>query len=161
MLHQAAMRTHCAPLLILDAAALAETERHALAKPNPTRQQIESLERHLFQLPQVDVPVVHRFAPGLYMREIRIPADTLMTGRVHRFEHVSIMVQGDMTLLTDEGMQRVTGYQPFIAPAGTKRVGYAHAETVWVTVHRNPDEIRDPEALVDLLTEPLLIGGMQ
>jgi hypothetical protein len=123
----------------------------------PTRLQIEHLESHLIGLPQTEIPATHRFAPGLYMREIRVPAGTLMTGRVHRFEHVSVMVSGAMTTLVDGEMKRIEGYHPFIAPAGTKRVGYTHTEVVWLTVHLNPDELRDIEQIEATLCEPMNI----
>ncbi len=87
------------------------------------------------------------------MREITIPADTLMTGKVHKFEHVSIMLSGLMTVLTETGIRTVEGPQVFISPAGTKRVGYAHTEVRWVTVHLNEDELRDVELIEQHLVE--------
>lgn len=120
----------------------------------PTRQQIERLEDHLVQHEQVEIPATHRFAAGLYAREITIPKGTLMTGKVHRHEHVSVMLSGDMTVLTESGMRRVKGPQTFISPPGTKRVGYAHEETVWLTVHVNAEEERDIEAIESRLVEP-------
>lgn len=133
---------------------LAEAPDLSPAVEAPTRQQIERLEEHLVQHPQVDIPAVHRFAAGLYCREITIPADTLMTGKVHRAEHVSIMLSGDMTVLTEEGMRRVQGPQVFISPAGTKRVGYAHSEVRWVTVHVNADDTQDVPLIESRLVEP-------
>lgn len=133
----------------------------AVAEPQaPTRTQIEALEQHLVELPQVEIPVVHRFAAGLYAREITIPVDTVMTGKVHRAEHVSIMLSGDMTVLTEEGMRRITGPHVFISPPGTKRVGYAHAETRWVTVHTNPDDTTDIELIESRLVEPWSIAAV-
>lgn len=149
---------HTSPGVLLDAV---HADEHALldraateALPTPSRAQIERLEEHLVQQPQVEIPAVHRFAAGLYAREITIPADTLMTGKVHRHEHVSIMLSGEMTVLTEEGMRRITGPQVFISPAGTKRVGYAHTETRWVTVHTNPDDETDVELIEQRLVEP-------
>ncbi len=133
---------------------LAEVHAQELAAPEPTRVRIERLEEHLVQHPQVEIPAVHRFAAGMYCREITIPADTLMTGKVHRAEHVSIMLSGDMTVLTEEGMRRVQGPQVFISPAGTKRVGYAHSEVRWVTVHLNADDGTDVALIESRLVEP-------
>lgn len=127
----------------------------------PTREQIEALEREMFKHPQADIPVVHRFAKGLYMREIRVPADCLMTGRVHKAEHVSVMVSGEMDTLVDGEIKRISGYHPFIAPAGTKRVGYTHSEMVWLTVHLNPNELRDPAELEAMLCEPVQVLALE
>lgn len=123
----------------------------------PSRQQIDTIEAGLLQLPQVEIPVQHRFAEqqGLYAREIVIPKDALMTGRVHKHQHVSIMISGDMTVLTETGMQRVKGYHCWICPPGTKRVGYAHEETRWLTVHHT--DHMQPEGIEDALCEPMQI----
>lgn len=125
------------------------------AAKTPSRQQIESVERGLLAMPQVHIPVEHRFAEeeGLYAREIVIPAGTLMTGRVHKHQHVSIMISGDMTVLTETGMQRVSGYHCWICPPGTKRVGYAHKETRWITIHHT--EHMQAEGIEDVLCEPM------
>ena len=121
----------------------------------PSREQIERLEDEMLELPQVDIPVVHRFAPSLYIREITVPAGVVMTGRVHRFEHFSAMVSGEMSTLVGERIERIKGYRPFIAAAGTKRVGYTHTPVVWVTCHHNPGNLRDIEQIEAMLCEPM------
>ena len=125
------------------------------AAKTPSRGQIDALESGLLQMPQIDIPVQHRFAEdaGLYAREIVIPKGALMTGRVHKFQHVSIMISGDMTVLTETGMERVKGYHTWICPPGTKRVGYAHEETRWLTVHHS--EQMTPQGIEDYLCEPM------
>lgn len=125
------------------------------AAKTPSREQIDTLEAGLLQMPQIDIPVQHRFAEqeGLYAREIVIPKGALMTGRVHKHQHVSVMVRGDMTVLTEAGMQRVKGYHCWICEPGTKRVGYAHEETVWLTVHHT--EHMTPGGIEDVLCEPM------
>lgn len=127
----------------------------AVAFPAPGRAQIDAFEAHMAQMPQIDIPVQHRFAPqqSLYAREIVIPKDTLMTGRVHKHQHVSVMIRGDMTVLTDKGMERISGYHCWVCEPGTKRVGYAHEETVWLTVHHT--EHTEPEGIEDVLCEPM------
>lgn len=118
----------------------------------PTREQIERLEAQLLRMPQREIELVHWLAAGQYFRQITIPADTLATGAVHKRDHVSVMVCGDMTALTDAGMQRVTGYRSWQGKAGTKRVGYAHADTVWLTVHRTDAQTVE-EAEADLFED--------
>ncbi len=44
-----------------------------------TREAILTLEAQLSALPQVDIPVIHRFAGGIYAREITIPAGVALT----------------------------------------------------------------------------------
>lgn len=97
---------------------------------------IQRLEAHLLQLPQADLDTTHAVHGGLYVRQIMIPAGTVMTGATHCIPHCSVMIYGDMTVSTPAGMERVVGPRLWLAPAGTKRVGYAHADTLWLTVHR-------------------------
>lgn len=97
----------------------------------PTREQILDIERYILQCPQVETPIRHYFSPGIYAREMFIPAGTVLTGAVHKTEHISLFV-GDITVLTDGGMQRLTGHHTFVSKPGAKRVGYAHADT-WCT----------------------------
>lgn len=122
-----------------------------------TREQVERLEGLMLAHPDakpVEIPVEHRFATGLYAREIAIPAGTLMTGKVHRADHVSIILSGEMNVLTETGMRHVIGPEVYISPAGTKRVGIALTDVRWITVHVNPDDSRDIELIEARVAEP-------
>lgn len=101
------------------------------ATHKPTRQQILDIERFILECPQVETPTTHYFSPGIYAREMFIPAGTVLTGAVHKTEHL-VQFVGDITVLTDGGMQRLTGRHTFTSKPGAKRVGYAHADT-WCT----------------------------
>jgi hypothetical protein len=103
------------------------------------RPQVESLERAMRDLPQVDIPVQHGFGPGFYARTITIPADTLLTGEVHATEHIFMVTRGDITITTDTGTVRVQAPYQAICKAGGKRAGYTHAETVCVNIHITPE----------------------
>jgi len=99
----------------------------------PSREAIEQLERELMGHEQVQLATTHALAGPVYARTIFIPAGTLLTGLVHRADHVNISV-GDITVLTDTGMRRLTGHHVIPTKAGAKRAGYAHADTHWTTV---------------------------
>tara|TARA_R110000751_G_scaffold175885_1_gene282006 strand:- start:420 stop:1385 length:966 start_codon:yes stop_codon:yes gene_type:complete len=103
------------------------------------RQKIEALEAEWLKLPQVEIPVVHRFAGGIYAREIIIPEDTLLTGRIYKDDHFDVMVYGDITVTSDEGRKRLTGFNIFTGGQGKKRGGYAHSETKWITFCLSPE----------------------
>lgn len=111
--------------------------------PSP-RERIEALEHEMLKMPQVELSVQHYFIGGLCAREITIPAGTVLTGKIHLEDHLNF-VTGDITVETDDGMTRITGNH-IVLPSkkGIKRAGYAHAETIWTTVHAtsalNPEE---------------------
>ena len=58
------------------------------------RAKIDRLEALMRSEPQVEIEPVHYFAHGLYAREITIKAGTLLTGKVHRTEHLNIVSKG-------------------------------------------------------------------
>ena len=103
------------------------------------RQKIEALEEEWKKLPQVEIPVVHRYSGGIYAREIIIPADTFLTGRIYKDDHFDVMAYGDITVTSDEGRKRLTGFHIFPGKRGKKRAGFAHAETKWITFCSSPE----------------------
>lgn len=99
------------------------------------REKVLRLEEALRQLPQLPEDVHHHFAPGVYMRELRIPAGAVLTGKIHRTEHLNILAQGEISVLTEHGVRRLTAPCVIKSSAGIKRAGYAHTDVVWICVH--------------------------
>lgn len=115
------------------------------------RNKIESLELAMLQHDQVEIPVEHMFHGDIYARKIMIPKGTLLTGRIHKFDHFDIMISGDISVSTDTGeIKRLTGFNLMKGDKGKKRAGYAHEDTHWVTFHSA--EERNPEDMYDFLT---------
>jgi quercetin dioxygenase-like cupin family protein len=106
---------------------------------------LESYEDEvLLKQPQSLPPPNHYFGKNLYVREIVLKKGTIATGRVHKFDHVSIVLSGHMTVWTPyDGLQEVRGPCVTEVPAGTKRAGYAHEDTHWITAH----SINDKDAM--------------
>src|SRR5574343_283307 len=73
----------------------------------PDAEAVRALEHTLADLPQVD----------------------LLTKQ----DNVCV-VFGDITVTTDEGPQRLTGFHVLPAKAGAKRAGIAHGDTWWTTL---------------------------
>ncbi|MBC8642134.1 hypothetical protein IAG25_35605 [Caballeronia sp. EK] len=128
----------------------------------PMRERVFALEDELARLPQVECPVWHHFAPGLYARKMLIPKGVTLTGAVHKTEHLCI-VSGDMTVTTDDGVKRLTdAHAILVSKPGAKRAGYAHEDTYWTTVHATDET--DLDKLVEELTESKaseLLGGSE
>jgi hypothetical protein len=119
-----------------------------------SRERIMDLQDHLAAMPQLDLPLRHFYARGLYVRELYVPAGVCAVGKIHKHDQITT-IMGDCTMVTPgEPPQRITGYEVFETPAGVKRAVFAHADTFITTVHTNPDDLRDPEALVEQLTVP-------
>lgn len=119
--------------------------------PSEMRSKILALEAKLRGLTQIECPVKHHFAPGVYMRELFIPKGTTLTGKIHKTEHLNILSQGELTVWTEDGMKRLTASTVIKSQPGIKRVGYAHENSVWITVHHNMDDGQDVEKIEEML----------
>lgn len=119
----------------------------------PSLADIQRLHAYLGLLPQEHLEPKHYFATGMYGRELFMPAGTLIVGKVHKHQHLAIMVYGDITVYTEQGgKQRLTGYNMMVSPPETKRVVYPHADTLWVTIHAS--ESQDLQELESQLISP-------
>lgn len=115
--------------------SLAILESIAAAGEVSIQDKITRLEVEMRKHEQLEIEPVHRFAKGLYAREITIPAGTLLTGKVHKEQHMNVISKGRITVLTENGLETISAPATIVSPPGTKRIGYAHEETVWTTIH--------------------------
>lgn len=120
------------------------------ATPAQLRAKILALEAALRELPQVAIPVTQYFSAGVYLRQINIPAGTLMTGKIHKHRCMSIVLSGEMEVVTDQGPRRIKGPCVFESPAGVKRAGIAITDCVWLTAHPYNGPELDEDAMSDL-----------
>ncbi|SHH46687.1 hypothetical protein [Bradyrhizobium erythrophlei] len=99
-----------------------------------TRDKVFALEAELYKLPQLVIEPVHRFSPGVYSREITIPAGVTLTGEIHKYPQLNILSFGTMQVLTEDGIVEVSAPFSVVSPAGTKRVAHTLTECVWTTI---------------------------
>jgi hypothetical protein len=121
----------------MNAVVLKEVDELAVL-PNAKRETILRFEAALRELPQTECPLKHAFAPGMYAREIRLPAETFIVGKIHKHAHLNIVTRGRCTVVTEFGRREIDatdGPVTFTSDAGAKRALYVHEETVWTTVH--------------------------
>lgn len=84
---------------------------------------------------QVEIPVEHHFSKGVYAREIKIPAGSLIIGKIHKFENLNILSSGEILIASIEGIEHVIAPYTKVSNAGTKRMLYAITDCVWTTIH--------------------------
>lgn len=123
----------------------------ALAKPS----RFDELEAAIARMPQTEFEVVHYFLPGIYARELRLPAGSKLTGKVHSGECLNIVV-GDILVANEEdgSVRRIVGHQTFISKPGTRRAGLANLPTIWTCIHSNPDNETDLKKLEEKFIAP-------
>ena len=114
------------------------------------QQRIDEFQEWMLTLPQQDCTVVNLFGGGVYARQVLIPKGTVAIGAIHLDEHINLVLQGDVTMLTVDGPKRIKAPMMFVAPPGSKKFGYANEDTIWVTVQ--PAISNDPDEMVALTT---------
>ena len=114
----------------------------AEAARNDDAVKIERLEGEMLALPQVECPVDHFFASGVYVRQMTAPAGTLIVGHEHKTEHVCILLKGSMTIATPEGVRTVSAPLTFIAPPGRK-VAVVLEDIVFQNIHATEERDLD------------------
>lgn len=101
----------------------------------------------------VEFPITHRFTPGLYIREMKASAGSILAGRTHKFEHPFILSKGKLTVFSETGgLQELTAPFIGITKPGTARLAYFHEDTVWTTFH--PTELTDIDEIEAYIMEP-------
>lgn len=100
------------------------------------RKAIVELENIMLNQDQVEIPVKHLLHGGMYARAVTVPAGTLLTGHIYKFDHIEVMTSGTLMVTTDDGQSRLLeGFNLMPALSGKKRAAYAVEDTTWVTFH--------------------------
>jgi hypothetical protein len=115
--------------------------------------QIAVIVEHCKALAQVDCPVTHRFAPGVYLREIFMPADTVVIGKVHKTEHFNILLKGACLIVHADGTrEELRAPATFVSKPNVQKVLYITEDMIWQTVHVT-DEIELPKLEAILISK--------
>jgi len=119
-----------------------------LACPLPkeiSAEKVESLEKRMLEEQQVDCPVTHKFGPGIYIREVFLPAGTYVVGHHHNYDHMNVMLTGRIKFFgSDNQWTELKAPQTFVSAAGRK-VAFVHEDTIWQNIY-STDE-KDPDKL--------------
>tara|TARA_R110000744_G_scaffold352095_3_gene458147 strand:- start:11211 stop:12047 length:837 start_codon:yes stop_codon:yes gene_type:complete len=95
---------------------------------------IPIIEASLLEQPQMECPVVHHFGPGIYIREVRLPAGALAVGHTQRHRHMNIMLTGKVAMITNDGVNIVQAPLIFVGEPG-KKMGYVIEDCVWQNIY--------------------------
>lgn len=98
---------------------------------------LKELENELIKLDQVEIPTEHQFMGGIYLRSIAVPAGTLIIGKRHRHETCNMLLSGVMSIYIGENQpnKMLKGPCIFLSDPGSKKMGYAHTDCVFMNLH--------------------------
>ena len=101
------------------------------------QQKIDEVEAAIASgLDRVEMPVRHIFTPGMYAREIFMPAGTLLTSKIHKTEHPYVVSQGIAHVFIEGvGWQRIAAPHTGITKPMTRRVLLIESDCIWTTFH--------------------------
>jgi hypothetical protein len=94
-----------------------------------------SVNRNVDTGESIGLSVTHTVTPGLYVRELTMPAGLIVVSRIHLREHPFYILSGEVSVYDGNGVSTYVGPYKGITKPGTKRVLYTHKDTVWVTFH--------------------------
>ena len=97
-------------------------------------EKIRILEANIGKIEQPEIPITHSFAPGLYIREVHIPAGSAVIGHCHKLAHLNIMIAGRCDLQNPDGSY-IDCIAPFMYTAQPgRKILYVHEDTVWLNI---------------------------
>ena len=134
------------------------TLRHDGSPPRVMRKRIAQLVESLQAYPEANRDFTdrteHIVQGGMYLRKLFIPKGELIVGKVHLKECMNIMAAGDITLLTEFGVRRVTAGFTGASKPGVQKVVIAHEDSIFINVFctdlTNLDDIDAAIATTDL-----------
>lgn len=120
---------------------------HTPMSQNMLRKAVLGLEQVMLAAPDADkvaLETMHNFTDGVYTRTVLMRAGSLITGKIHKQEHIVVVSQGAANVLSEEfGVKHITAPALFVSPPGVKRVLLIHEDMIWTTIHKNPTNTRD------------------
>ena len=94
-------------------------------------------------------PLKHTFADGIYIRQMDMQAGSVVIGAIHNHLHAWFLLTGSLAVVTEDTTEEFISPCYVLATPGSKRVIYALEDSIFVNVHKNPDNIKDIKKLED------------
>lgn len=117
------------------------------------RNRIFSAQRELLDsADRTELDTEHYFAEGVYVRSLHIPKGVCVVGKIHKTEHMCFLMKGSLLVATEDGEKIVTAPHIVVSPPGTKRLGLALEDTLWVNIH--PTYEKDLAKIEEQFIEP-------
>jgi len=92
-------------------------------------------------------PMKHIFADGVYVREMFMKKDSAVVGAIHKHLHVWFLLTGHLIIATEDFKEEHIAPCYVLAKPGSKRVIYAAKDSIFVNIHKNPDNTEDLKEL--------------
>ena len=93
-------------------------------------------------------PLKQTLEGGLYTRELFMPKGSVIVSMIHKQQHPSFLLKGELSYLTDEGeIKKIKAPSTVFTQEGTQRVFYIHEDSDWCCVYKtNAKTFEEAEA---------------
>lgn len=98
--------------------------------------QILAIEAALKQCEQAEYKVEHYQIEGVYVRVLHLKAGTVLTGKVHKKEHISILAHGTIQVADKDKSGTISAPYVMVDRPGIMRVGHAVTDVTFINVLR-------------------------
>ena len=106
----------------------------ALIKPIP-RDAITAAVQEIASYPQLQPEITHYFAHGVYCRQMKVPADVILAGKIHKHDTLNILLQGEIEVAMETGVAVMKAPYIFVSEPGIQKIARTITETIWLNVH--------------------------
>ena len=96
-------------------------------------------------------PLKHTFTDGIYIRQMSMKKDSAVIGKIHKNAHIWFLLSGNLSVASETNSENYLAPCYVEAPAGSKRVIYAHEDSIWVNVYPNPSNTKDLKELENMI----------
>ena len=111
---------------------------------------LDLVEEYLLSQDQAECPVQHYFGPGVCIRELFVPAGSLVLSHKHKEQTMNILLKGKAAVVINEEVRVIEGPYIFVSEPGRK-LGYAMEDVVWQNVFATDET--DPEKIEDMFVD--------
>jgi len=99
-------------------------------------QHVLSLQEYcLEEQEQEELPLIHDFAPGVYMRRVLMRKGIFVMGKTHKTKHLNLVMSGSANVMVNGIVKFLSAPDVFISEAGDKKLLYIHEDMIWGTIH--------------------------
>lgn len=120
---------------------------------SPVAPTVADAEQELLDNPESlraeDYATEHYFAPGIYVRQVTMPAGHGIIGHEHKTEHLNVVLTGSALVWMDGAVQKITAPATFKSSPGVRKVLLILEDCTWQTIH--PTHATDLDQLADEL----------
>jgi hypothetical protein len=98
---------------------------------------IYKIEKACKEIEQVECPVEHEFAEGVYSRKMNVPAGTFVIGKMHKHSTYNILLSGSCSVYVGDGLpaKDITAPFTFTSEPMVKKMAFFHEDSVWINIH--------------------------